>query len=73
MGQAESFQRIIGDLLGITILPKTEAFAFFRLLANLDPEIAAAERLKYDGHVDYCMASLPLPARAMAFASAMRE
>jgi type IV secretion system protein VirB4 len=60
MGQAESFQRTIGDLLGITILPKTEAFAFFRLLANLDPEIAAAERLKYDGHVDYCMASLPL-------------
>ena len=60
MGQTESFQRNIGDLLGITVLPKAEAFAFFRLLVNLDPEIAAAERLKYNGHVDYHMASLPL-------------
>jgi Type IV secretory pathway, VirB4 components len=60
MGHAESFQRNIGDLLGITILPKSEAFAFFRLLANLDPEIASSERLKHDGHVDYYMASLPL-------------
>jgi type IV secretion system protein TrbE len=60
LAHAESFQRNIGDLLGITILPKAEAFAFFRLLANLDPEIAASEGLKYDGHVDYQMASLPL-------------
>lgn len=60
LAHAESFQRNIGDLLGITILPKAEAFLFFRLLANLDPEIAASERLKYDGHVDYHMASLPL-------------
>jgi len=60
IGQAESFGRTIGDLLGIRILPKAEAFAFFRLLANLDPEIAAAERLKHDGHVDYHMASLSL-------------
>jgi type IV secretion system protein VirB4 len=60
LAHAESFQRNIGDLLGITILPKAEAFAFFRLLANLDPAIAVSERLKYDGHVDYHMASLPL-------------
>jgi hypothetical protein len=60
LAHAESFQRNIGDLLGITILPKAEAFAFFRLLASLDLEIATSERLKYDGHVDYHMASLPL-------------
>jgi type IV secretion system protein VirB4 len=59
MGHAESFQRNIGDLLGITILRKAEAFAFFRLLANLDPEIASAERLKHDSHIDYSMTSLP--------------
>lgn len=60
LAHAESFQRNIGDLLRVTVLPKPEAFTFFRLLANLDPEIAASERLKYDGHVDYHMASLPL-------------
>ena len=60
LAHAESFQRNIGDLLGITVLPKAEAFLFFRLLANLDPEITASERLKYDGHVDYHMVSLPL-------------
>jgi type IV secretion system protein VirB4 len=60
LAQAESFQRNVGDLLGITILPKAKAFLFFRLLANLDPETAASERLKYDGLVDYQMAGLPL-------------
>jgi type IV secretion/conjugal transfer VirB4 family ATPase len=60
IGHIESFQRTVGDLLGIRILPKTDAFQLFRLLGNLDPEIAAAERLKYDGHVDYFIPSLPL-------------
>jgi type IV secretion system protein VirB4 len=60
MGQAQSFQQNIDDLLGIRVLPKDEAFAFFRLLTNLDPEIAGAEHLKHDSHVDYFLPSLPL-------------
>jgi type IV secretion/conjugal transfer VirB4 family ATPase len=60
LGHAQSFQRNIGDLLGIRLLDKYETFGFFRLLTNLDPEIAAAERLKHDGHIDYYMASSPL-------------
>jgi hypothetical protein len=60
IGNAESFRRNIGDLLGISILSKADAFAFFRLLTNLEPELAAAERLKYDNHVDYYLPSLPL-------------
>lgn len=60
LGQARSFQRNIGDLLGIKLLDKYETFGFFRLLTNLDPEIATAERLKYDGDIDYYMASSPL-------------
>ncbi|MGI9070436.1 MAG: VirB4 family type IV secretion system protein [Bryobacteraceae bacterium] len=60
LGHAQGFQRTIGDLLGLTPLEKREAFAFFRLLTNLDPEIASAERLKYDSHLDYYMTSLPL-------------
>lgn len=57
LSRAQSFQRSLGDLLGLTLLRKREAFAFFRLLTNLDPSTAAAEQLKYDGHIDYYMAS----------------
>ncbi|MGI9072255.1 MAG: VirB4 family type IV secretion system protein [Bryobacteraceae bacterium] len=60
LGRAQSFQRSLGDLLGLTLLGKREAFAFFRLLTNLDPHVAAAERLKYDSHVDYYLASSTL-------------
>jgi type IV secretion system protein TrbE len=60
LGRARSFQRNMDDLLRITLLDKSEAFSFFRLLVNLDPEITTAERLKYDGHVDYYLPSSPL-------------
>lgn len=60
MAQVQSFERNVGDLLGITILSKAQAFAFFRLLTNLDPEIASSEGLKHDSHVDFHMPSLPL-------------
>ncbi len=43
---------------------KGEAFQFFRLLANLDPEIAEAQALKYDSHVDFFIPSLPLACTA---------
>lgn len=60
MGHTEAFRRNISDLLGLTVLSKADAFAFFRLLVNLDPGIAGAERLKYDSHLDYFLPSLPL-------------
>jgi type IV secretion system protein VirB4 len=60
MGHVESFHRNIGDLLGTSVLTKSKVFAFFRLLANLYPSIAAAEQLKYDSHIDYYMPSSPL-------------
>jgi len=60
LGQAQAFQRHVGDLLGIKLLDKQETFAFFRLLVNLDPEISGAEGLKHDCHVDYYLASSPL-------------
>ena len=60
LGHVESFRRTLDDLLGLRILAKGEAFQFFRLLANLDPEIAGAERLKFDGHVDYFLPSVPV-------------
>jgi type IV secretion system protein TrbE len=50
---AEAFERNIGDLLGVRLLHKQRAFAFLRLLVNLDPELAATERLTHDSHVDY--------------------
>jgi type IV secretion system protein VirB4 len=59
-GHVDSFQRTIGDLLGVTILAKAEAFQFFRLLGNLDQGIAGAERLKHDNHVDYYIPSFSL-------------
>lgn len=64
LGRAQSFQRTLGDLLGLSLLHKREAFAFLRLLANLDPSAAAAEQLKYDGHLDYYMASSTLACTA---------
>jgi type IV secretion/conjugal transfer VirB4 family ATPase len=60
LGHAESFIRNIGDLLGIRILNKAEAFRFLRLLANLDPDIASAEQLRHDSHIDFYMASSPI-------------
>ena len=60
MGYVEAFRRNTGDLLGLRMLNKREAFAFFRLLVNLEPGVATAERLKYDSHVDYFLPSLPL-------------
>jgi type IV secretion system protein TrbE len=56
----DSFVRTIGDLLGITVLDKAAAFQFFRLLANLDQDLAAAGRLKHDSHVDYYLSSVPV-------------
>src|SRR4051812_31761797 len=56
----DSFVRTVGDLLGITTLDKAEAFQFFRVLANLDQNLASAERLKYDSHVEYYTSSVPL-------------
>ncbi len=60
LSRAESFHRAIDDLLGVTLLDKNQAFAFFRLLVNLNPEIAAAEKLISDRQIDYYMPSLPL-------------
>jgi type IV secretory pathway VirB4 component len=55
--QVRSFLQAMQDLCGITVCEKKAAFAFFRLLANLDPQVAASEQLKHDSHVDYYMAS----------------
>ena len=60
MGQASSFERTIGDLLGLTLLGKQDVFSFFRLLCNLDPELADSEHLTTDKHVDYHLASAAL-------------
>lgn len=60
MGYVEAFRRNLADLLGLTVLDKREGFAFFRLLVNLDPGVTAAERLKYDSHVDYFLPSVSL-------------
>jgi type IV secretion system protein TrbE len=60
LGHAESLRRTLGDLLGLRVMEKAEAFQFFRLLANLDPELAGAEQLKFDGHVDYFLPSAPV-------------
>lgn len=60
LAHACAFQRNMNDLLDLAIVDKGAAFSFFRLLANLDPDTAAAEQLKHDAHVDYFMPSLPL-------------
>jgi type IV secretion/conjugal transfer VirB4 family ATPase len=56
-GRVESFLRQAGDLLGLRIMDKRETFAFLRLLLNLDPQAASAERLKHDAHIDYYLPS----------------
>jgi type IV secretion/conjugal transfer VirB4 family ATPase len=60
LDHAQAFRRNIGDLLGIGIMNRREAFGFFRLLVNLDPEIAAAEGLRHDAHVDYFLPSVKI-------------
>jgi hypothetical protein len=60
MAVVDSFRRNLDDLLGLKLLGKANVFAFFRLLANLDPELAASERLKHDSHLDYYMPSAAL-------------
>jgi type IV secretion system protein VirB4 len=55
-----SFDRTVGDLLKVTFLDKADAFQFFRLLGNLDQDLAGAERLKYDSHVDHYVSTVPL-------------
>lgn len=57
LAQTKSFLQMLGDFCGLSILNKQDAFAFFRLLANLDPQVAASEKLKHNSHVDYYMAS----------------
>ena len=41
LAQTQAFERSIGDLIGLRLLPKADAFQFFRVLANLDRETAA--------------------------------
>lgn len=60
MAAVDSFRRNVSDLLGLKVLDKAEAFSFFRLLVNLDPELAGSERLKHDSHVDYYLPSAAL-------------
>ncbi len=60
IGHIESLQRTVGDLLGLTVLSKGEAFQFFRLVANLDPDVANSEGLKHDSHVDFFLPSVTL-------------
>lgn len=60
VAQANSFIRNIGDLLGLQKLGQADAFHFFRLLANLDPDITAAQRLQHDSHIDFFMTSSPI-------------
>jgi type IV secretion system protein VirB4 len=57
VAQTHAFERSIGDLLGLRLLPKTDVFQFFRVLANLDKERAAAQTLRHDSHVDFYMTS----------------
>ena len=46
--------------LGIRRLPKTEAFRFFRRLANCDRATAEHAPLTYDTHLDYFVADSPV-------------
>lgn len=45
-------QETVDDLLGLRLLEKAEVFQYLRLLASLDPEVAAAEALDYDNNID---------------------
>ena len=57
LAQTQAFERSIGDLLWLRLLPKGDVFQFFRVLANLDKETAAAQTLRHDSHVDFYMTS----------------
>ena len=50
--KASAFDVQLGEI-GLTPLPKDEAFRFFRHLVNYTPEVADAARLRYDTHLDY--------------------
>lgn len=57
LARTASFQRSVNDLLDLRLLAKQEAFALFRLLANLDRRAAESEHLKYDNYLDHRMGS----------------
>ncbi len=57
LAQTHAFERSIGDLIGLRLLPKADAFQFFRVLANLDRETAEMQTLRHDSHVDFYMTS----------------
>ncbi len=57
LAQTQAFERSIGDLIGLRLLPKADAFQFFRVLANLDRETAGMQTLRHDSHVDFYMTS----------------
>ena len=50
--KADSFQVQLSDL-GLSKLPKAQAFRFFRELVNYDEGVIDAATLRYDTHVDY--------------------
>lgn len=60
---AQACERNISDLLGLRLLPKSEVFQFFRILANLDRPAAEAQGLRHDTHVDFYMTSSPISPR----------
>lgn len=57
LSRTASFQRSLNDLLNMQLLAKQEAFALFRLLANLDQPVAEAEALKYDNYLNHRIGS----------------
>ena len=57
LAQTQAFERSIGDLIGLRLLPKADAFQFFRVLANLDRDTARMQTLRHDSHVDFYMTS----------------
>jgi type IV secretion system protein VirB4 len=57
LAQTQAFERSIGDLIGLRLLPKADAFQFFRVLANLDRETVGMQTLRHDSHVDFYMTS----------------
>ena len=59
LAQTQAFERTIGDLIGLRLLPKADAFQFFRVLANLDHQTARVQKLRHDSHVDFYMTSSP--------------
>ena len=57
LAQTQAFERSIGDLIGLRLLPKADAFQFLRTLANLDQPTAQTQTLRHDSHVDFYMTS----------------